>query len=184
MLIPAEYFTTMAISGSHGCWRFAITKAACGLRYWSPAYEFGDDQRAFPPGRGRVTRGCRSASRGRVLQRLGDAVRAARLPVVVRLGEVGRYLAVNPTALPPGHASAGRPGLDAGHLVHRGALGLRGAQTVALAGGGAARRGRGGGPRARRPARTSRVGSETTACSQDSPFRTMRASSARPTLRS
>jgi hypothetical protein len=41
-LIPAEYFTTMAISRSTGCPRFAITKAACGLRYWSPAYKTGD----------------------------------------------------------------------------------------------------------------------------------------------
>ena len=46
-LIPTEYFNTMAVSSSTGCWRFAITKAACGLRYWSPAYEFGDD---FPAG--------------------------------------------------------------------------------------------------------------------------------------
>ncbi|MCX6363525.1 MAG: hypothetical protein NTW58_05040 [Actinobacteria bacterium] len=44
-LIPAEYFTTMAIHGqrSDGSYfSFTITKAACGLRYWSPAYRFGD----------------------------------------------------------------------------------------------------------------------------------------------
>ena len=46
-LIPAEYFNTMAVSRSSGCWSFAITEAACGVRYWSPAYEFGDD---FPVG--------------------------------------------------------------------------------------------------------------------------------------
>jgi hypothetical protein len=41
-LIPAEYFTTMSISRSTGCPSFKITKAACGLRYWSPAYKTGD----------------------------------------------------------------------------------------------------------------------------------------------
>jgi hypothetical protein len=40
-LIPAEWFHTMAISSSNGT-RFAITKAACGLRYWSPAYRWAD----------------------------------------------------------------------------------------------------------------------------------------------
>jgi hypothetical protein len=49
-LIPAEYFTAMAVSRSSGCWSFAITKAACGLRYWSPAYEFGDEAGGFPVG--------------------------------------------------------------------------------------------------------------------------------------
>ncbi len=47
-LIPAEWFHTMAISRSTGCWSFAITRAACGLRYWSPAYKWDpaapDDQ--------------------------------------------------------------------------------------------------------------------------------------------
>jgi hypothetical protein len=49
-LIPAEYFNTMAISGTSDgspCFSFAITKAACGLRYWSPAYKLdpaGDPQ--------------------------------------------------------------------------------------------------------------------------------------------
>lgn len=46
-LIPYEYFNTMRISRSHGHWSFAIAKAARGLRYWSPAYEFGGD---FPVG--------------------------------------------------------------------------------------------------------------------------------------
>jgi len=41
-LIPAEYFTTMAISRSSGHPNFAITRAACGVRYWSPAYKTGD----------------------------------------------------------------------------------------------------------------------------------------------
>jgi hypothetical protein len=45
-LIPAEYFSTMAIHGyrpdGSPCFSFPITKAACGLRYWSPAYRFGD----------------------------------------------------------------------------------------------------------------------------------------------
>jgi hypothetical protein len=41
-LIPAEYFTTMKVSRSTGCPSFAITRAACGLRFWSPAYKMGD----------------------------------------------------------------------------------------------------------------------------------------------
>ena len=41
-LIPLEYFNTLAISRSTGGWRFAITKAACGVRYWSRAYRTGD----------------------------------------------------------------------------------------------------------------------------------------------
>jgi hypothetical protein len=42
-LIPAEYFSTMAIykDGSTAP-IFAITKAVAGLRYFSPAYRFGD----------------------------------------------------------------------------------------------------------------------------------------------
>ena len=46
-LIPLEEFHTMAISSSTGLWSSAITKAACGLRYWSPAYKTGDP--FFPP---------------------------------------------------------------------------------------------------------------------------------------
>jgi hypothetical protein len=41
-LIPAEYFTTMQLSRSSGSPSFAISKAACGLRFWSPAYKTGD----------------------------------------------------------------------------------------------------------------------------------------------
>jgi hypothetical protein len=47
-LIPAEYFTTMEVSRSTGCPSFAVTRAACGLRFWSPAYKTGDPD--FPTG--------------------------------------------------------------------------------------------------------------------------------------
>ena len=59
-LIPSEYFTTMAISRSSGHPSFAITKAACGVRYWSPAYN--RVTRTSPWARGHATGGCRSAS--------------------------------------------------------------------------------------------------------------------------
>jgi hypothetical protein len=47
-LIPAEYFTTMQLSRSSDRPSFTISKAASGLRFWSPAYKTGDPD--FPTG--------------------------------------------------------------------------------------------------------------------------------------